>query len=149
MKRAVQKARWNIFEPVDSKDLPPLTEYQECKIFYGWVRNHHILKNYLFHIPNEGKRGKVMGRLMAQIGLISGVPDYMLAYPSGGYHGLFIEMKRSNMKNKKIPENQSIWLERLKKVGYYCTVCYSGYEAIRVVTDYLSESVEHTIPESK
>ncbi|MCK5346358.1 MAG: VRR-NUC domain-containing protein, partial [Candidatus Heimdallarchaeota archaeon] len=50
------------------------------------------LKN-AFAIPNGGSRNDIEAKNLKNEGVRSGVPDVCLAYPSNGFHGLFIEHK--------------------------------------------------------
>ena len=49
---------------------------------------------WLYHIPNGGKRGKIEAARFKAMGVKAGVPDLCLPVPMGRYHGLYIEMKR-------------------------------------------------------
>lgn len=49
----------------------------------------------LYHIPNGGKRTKAEAGIFKAMGVKSGVPDVHLPVARGGYHGLYIEMKRT------------------------------------------------------
>lgn len=64
----------------------------------------------------------------------AGIPDITLAYPSCGFHGMFIEMKAG--KNKTSPA-QNEWISRLEKAGYLCVICYSFEDAKREILAYL------------
>lgn len=88
----------------------------------------------MFAIPNEGKRTKKMGgRLKAQ-GLRSGVPDFMVAIPCGGYHGLFVEMKYGK---NGLSENQTKWIARLERQGFKVGAAWSSEEAKELILNYL------------
>jgi VRR-NUC domain-containing protein len=101
---------------------------------------------YLFHIPNQGKRSKMGGHQLVRMGLKAGVPDLFLAYPKWhtyllGYPGMFIEMKRRNLKNTPdgglMPEQKDM-LNLLDSVGYKCIVAYGWEEARDAILEYLS-----------
>lgn len=87
----------------------------------------------VFHIPNEGKRSKVVGSILKQMGLRSGVPDLFVPIPKGDYHGLFIEMKYGK---NKLTEEQKKWVGLLRDSGYACVVCYSAEKAIAAILNY-------------
>ena len=50
--------------------------------------------NCMFAIPNGGLRNPVVARKLKAEGVKSGVSDIFLSVARGGYHGLYIEMKR-------------------------------------------------------
>ena len=84
--------------------------------------------NALFAIPNGGKRHPRVALEMKREGVRPGVPDLMLPIPSGGYCGLFIEMKKQ--KGGRTSSEQKKWLERLSANGYRAVVC-AGFEAAK------------------
>jgi hypothetical protein len=118
-----------------------VTEYHECKIFFEWASYHPLLREYLVHHANEGKRTAVSGFYLKQIGLSPGFPDYQVMISNNKYHGLFIEMKTKEKKNHKMPENQVEWIDRLLKAGHYATFCFGADEAIKITTDYLNNKL--------
>lgn len=98
----------------------------------------------LFAIPNgaklpytvdaNGERVSRQGAYLRAEGLKSGVPDLFLPAARGGWHGLFIEMKRPG---NKPSENQTEWMGALTENGYLCVVCYSDDEALDTLLAYL------------
>ena len=92
------------------------------------------LKN-LYHVPNEGKRTKATAGILKSLGLKPGVPDLILDYPAGAYHGLRIEMKYG----KNLPsEDQKDWLRQLQAAGYFVAVVWSANAAIHLLTEYMN-----------
>lgn len=106
--------------------------------------NREPISNYLFAIPNGGKRDKREGgRLKAQ-GVTAGISDMMLALPFGGYHGLFIELKAPIVKGKAKPKTspaQDVIIKRFTSVGYLCVVCWGYDEAIDIINKYIEEQL--------
>jgi hypothetical protein len=88
-----------------------------------------------YAVPNGGKRDPVTGKRLKDEGVKPGVPDICLAEPRGGYHGLYIEMKRT-VKGKVSPE-QKIWISELRIRGYRVEVCRGAETAIAVIEEYL------------
>lgn len=82
---------------------------------------------FLFHIPNETTGGQGWINRNHQLGCKKGVPDLMLPIPAGGYHGMFIEMKRPGGRLDGI---QRRWLAALNELGFYA-VCCKGWEEAR------------------
>lgn len=66
----------------------------------------------LYHVPNGGSRKKAeAGRFRAE-GVKAGVPDLCLPVARGGFHGLYIELKRQ--KGSKTSDDQKAWLSNLE-----------------------------------
>jgi hypothetical protein len=116
-----------------------LSEHAEQVAIFDWVKlnmeTYPQLEN-LFAIPNGGQRSRVTGAMLKAEGVRSGVADMMLAYPSNGYHGLFIELKRRDGGN--VSPQQQDWINRLNKAGYLAIVAYGAKEAVQIITDYLN-----------
>lgn len=88
-----------------------------------------------YAIPNGGKRNLFEALKLKRMGVVAGVPDLCIPVPSGGYHGLYIELKRE--KGGKVSTNQSEWLAFLSGKGYYAQVARGFEEAKEIVTHYL------------
>lgn len=110
-------------------------EQQAVVEWAAWQKGKYPGLANLYHVPNEGKRSKMAGGIAKSIGLQSGVPDLILDWPSGIYHGLRIEMKYG--KNKPTAQ-QKDWLHRLQKAGYAVAVCWSAQEAIALISRYMN-----------
>lgn len=126
------------------KSVP--TEHIEQVTLVQWLeRQHPNISKLLFAVPNGASlagpahaRAKQMQRLKAE-GLRNGTPDIFIAYPYGGYHGLFIEMKRQ--KGGTLSKEQKQWLERLNEQGYLAKRC-NGWEAAKEVIEcYLNGTI--------
>lgn len=79
-------------------------------------------------IPNGGGRSKAeAGRLKAE-GVTPGVPDIFVAWPNGGWHGLFIEMKAP--KTGRPSDEQRCWLSDSLALGYKNAFCYGADDAV-------------------
>jgi hypothetical protein len=119
-------------------NTPVPKEASEQKWLFQWAANSlgkHPELALMFHIPNEGKRSRTTGARMRQEGLKRGVPDIFLPVPRGGFHGLFIEMKR--IKGSKTSDDQKGWLEALHRQGYQAFVCKGWCEAADRIEEYL------------
>lgn len=92
------------------------------------------LRPYVWSSANGGKRNPREAKRLVAEGVIKGVPDIQVCYPSGKYHGLFIEMKREN---GNLTKEQKEMFYRLSSVGYKCYMCKSYIEAIEMVEEYL------------
>ena len=119
----------------------PLTvplEDTEQRIIFQWAAMETAARpelGLLYAIPNGGKRAiKTAIALKAQ-GVKSGVPDMCLPVARGGYHGLYIELKRQ--KGGVVSETQKSWRTALAKQGYKAVVCKGADEAIGTIKEYL------------
>lgn len=116
---------------------PVPTEEAEQRSLMQWVAYSRgscpeLIK--LYHIPNEGKRTQLQGARLKATGLRPGIPDLCLPVSRGGYHGLYIELKRARG-SYPTPEQIS-WLETLDGEGYAACWCQGWEEAASVLLDY-------------
>jgi len=110
-------------------------EAAEMRALKQWADLHPICKDYLFHIPNGGTRNPREAKNLKLQGVRPGVSDLFLAFPSNGFHGLFIEMKRAD--GRSATEEQLKWIERVESVGYRAVVCYGWENAVMHIGAYL------------
>lgn len=90
------------------------------------------------HIANEGRRTLANGRQLVRMGLRRGVPDLFFPAALQGYHGLFIELKRT--KSGRLTDDQRKWLDYLNRKGYRAVVCYGADEAIKEIKSYFGRA---------
>lgn len=90
---------------------------------------------YMYHVPNGGKRDKATAVALKRQGVKSGVPDIVLPVARGGFHGLYIELK---VGKNKATKNQERWIESLNSQGYYAIVCYGWQQAAEEIVKYLN-----------
>lgn len=94
-------------------------------------------KNILFfHCPNGGKRNYREAIKFKRMGVMAGIPDFVIPVARKEYHGLFIELKRKVGSNTS--DNQKWWLERLNAEGFRAVICFGFEEAVLAVEDYFS-----------
>lgn len=117
------------------------TESAEQSTLIAWFkRTYPDLR--IFAIPNGAhlagtllQRSKQVQKLKLE-GMSPGVPDLMLACARKGYHGLFIEMKRTS--GSSTSADQKAWISHLNEQGYQAVIC-KGWEPARdVIVEYLS-----------
>ena len=89
----------------------------------------------MYHIPNERKCTPQQGARMKAEGRKSGVPDICLPVARNGYHGLYIELKRT--KGGRVSDEQEGWIKGLTRCGYKAVVCRGWESAQKVILDYL------------
>lgn len=113
------------------------TEAEEQVKLFQWAKMSEgirpQLKN-LYAVPNGGRRDRIEAAHLKQQGVKPGVPDICLAYPSGVYHGLYIELKVGKNKTSAF---QDEWLRNLKAAGYMAVVCYGFEQAKETIERYL------------
>lgn len=89
----------------------------------------------LMAIPNGGRRDYVAAAKLKAEGVVPGVPDLFLAVSSGGWHGLWVEMK--NGKAGEVSPAQKEMHERLRAQGYRVEVCRTFDAFVTILRDYL------------
>ena len=87
-----------------------------------------------FAIPNGGRRGKTEAAIMKSEGVLAGVADLFIMKPSGGYSGLFVELKSET--GRQSPAQKEFEL-KCRKFGYSYCVCRSLDEFIVLIRQYL------------
>jgi len=90
----------------------------------------------LHHIPNGGFRGKREAARLKRMGVKPGVPDLHLPVARGGFHGLYVEMKRRD--GGRVSSEQRVWLAALHTAGHCVAVCEGHEQAVAVIRDYLA-----------
>jgi len=99
-----------------------------------WFRYQYPeLKRLLFSIPNGGFTD-FQRKIKSAEGMVSGVCDLFLSYPSNGFHGMYIEMKSGK---NTLSINQEEFISDASSAGYKCVVCYSFDEFEKEVNNYL------------
>ena len=101
------------------------------------------LNDYGLDVTGTVRYPKEAANLKAQ-GLKPGVSDIVIAYPAGGYHGLYIEMKRVREAyagpaaiKSAIRPTQIEWLRLMEEQGYWVAVAYGAKEFSGLVNDYM------------
>ncbi len=115
----------------------PTEDTEQAHIFAwaAWASGKYPELNLMHHIPNGGKRSKSEAARFKAQGVKAGVPDIFLPCARGGYHGLYIELKRT--KGGKLSAAQKEWIDALRGQGYKVIVCYGFDEAREVIISYL------------
>ncbi len=111
------------------------TESNEQIAAMDWLRAQHPnIALHTLHIGNERKASYYAGYIMKRMGVLKGASDLFMAWPSGGFHGLFIEVKS---KIGRPSAEQKAFLQRMKDVGYRAEICYGAEEVINTMKDYI------------
>ncbi len=74
-------------------------------------------------------------------------PDLLILHPSGGYYGLFIELKIESpfKKNGRLKSNEHLQgqnksMNKLLNKGYYCTFSWSFDQAKYTIDNYMKSN---------
>jgi len=110
-------------------------ESREKIALMQWARLNKNIEPYLFLIENGGFRTPLEAVFLKREGLKPGVSDYFFAYPSNGYHGLWIEMKADE--SCKATPSQKSWIETMISVGYSAYVAHGWIEAKNIIEEYI------------
>lgn len=122
--------------------MASLSEHSAQSQFFSILRRlNHPAGQWAFAIPNgfldtKGKRIRAWRE-----GMLSGVPDIFIPFPSKGLHGLFIEFKASK---GRVTKAQHDFLVYADSVGYKAIVVHSVKEALEGLKAYL-EAPEESI----
>ena len=111
------------------------SEHQEQVVLVARVRQF-LPDVLIFAVPNGGLRNRRVAKQMKDEGLLAGVPDLVIAEARGGYHGLFLEMKRT--RGGSLSDRQRGVGRQLRARGYYVAVAKGADEGVAVLEAYLA-----------
>lgn len=123
------------------KPLPVPTEHAEQCALMDWAQmayGKHPELRWLYATPNGGFRHPSTATKLKAEGAKAGVCDLFLPVARGGYHGLYIEMKRQ--KGGRLSPEQSDFIDFVTQHGYRAEVCAGWIVARDVLMDYLNGS---------
>jgi hypothetical protein len=108
------------------------TEHQEQTRLFDLAKlqalRFHALHSQ-FAIPNRAQGTFAAATMMRKEGMKKGVPDIVFPLARGGYHSLYIELKRVNATPSDTTLDQLWWHGRLRA---QCNcVCVKGFEAAK------------------
>ena len=89
----------------------------------------------LIAIPNGGARSAITGARLRAEGVVAGVPDLLLAWPSGGRAGLWIELKRT--RGGRLSAAQEAVIDDLRSCGYAVAVALGWLRAAEIIVRYV------------
>ena len=117
------------------------TEAQEQTALFQWVammEGRIPELRLMHHCPNGGSRNAIEAHNLRLQGVKAGIPDIFLPVARGGFHGLYIEMKRR--KGGRVSVEQKKMLLALQGQGYKAEVCRGWEEARDTICEYLRDS---------
>lgn len=109
----------------------------QAECFRWFWNNHARYRGLMFHVPNENDRtdsNPIQGAIRKSMGVIAGVSDLILLVPTKKYHGLCIEMKDEDGRQR---QSQKDWQIMVEMYGYRYEVCRSLEQFKEIITDYL------------
>ena len=117
------------------------TEEQEQAAVMEWamlMEKQYPELALLFHIPNGADRHPAVAAKLKKQGVKAGVPDLFLPVARGGFHGLWVEMKRQ--KGGRLSDEQKAWIEALTAEKYLAVRADGAEAACDVIYKYLTET---------
>ena len=119
---------------MDTIKIP--TEHDEQVKVIRWCDAHPDPRVSRIYSHLNGLRASIGAVIKAKAsGGRKGIPDLFLPIPCGGFHGLYIEMKRT--KGGSLTPEQKDWIKFLGDSGYKAAVCKGHESAIEVIKKYL------------
>ena len=119
-------------KPVPTEDTEQTWLFQWARLQSGkWPE-----LSLLYAIPNGGRRPIKTAVNMKRTGTKAGVPDMFLPVARGGFHGMYIEMKRT--KGGHVSDEQKAWIKALTEQGYKCVITKGWEDAAEQITAYIS-----------
>lgn len=117
--------------------LVPLEDDEQIALFEWADRHLHLYPElgWMFAINNGLRLRPVQAIRAKRMGTRSGVSDVLLPAPRGGYHGLFIEMKRTV--GSTIQPNQRLFANAMSEQGYLVKFCRGWEQAKEEIQAYL------------
>lgn len=85
---------------------------------------------------------KVARARAKKAGVKRGKPDINLPVACGGFHSLWIELKKEHGGTLKAWQRE--WLENLAKAGNYAVCCHGSEAAIITIERYITGQIENT-----
>ena len=128
-------------------DLAGPLEGEEQQALFKWAEMLSVSLRpelrLLYHVPNGGSRNRTEAAKLKGEGVRAGVPDLCLPVSRGGYHGLYIELKR--ISGGRVSPEQRKWLESLRQEGYMAVVCHGWDEARHTIESYLDGEAQYGV----
>jgi len=120
--------------------LPVRSEYDEQCAVFAFAQVMILTEQYPELVLLNGSLNGVKLSIGAAVkaknaGMKRGYPDIFLPVARGGYHGLFIELKRT--KGGVVSSYQKQWLNDLMAQGYFACVCEGVAAAKSILIKYL------------
>ena len=117
----------------------PEMKLQAACVIAAW-NDFPATRKLLFHVENELNRSDsnpILGAIRKSEGIVAGVSDLILLIPRGKWHGLMIELKRPDGKNRQ-SRAQKEWQVLVEAQGYRYEVIYNEQDFRALLAEYLA-----------
>lgn len=134
---ATPAQRTKLKRRIETAPLIP-SEHDEQVALFKWAalrQARYPELALMFAIPNGGARHPAVAAKLLKEGVKAGVPDICLPVARGGFHGLFIELKR--LRGGTASQFQRAWILELTKKGFVAEICRGCDAAIVAIESYL------------
>lgn len=124
-----------------------LSEDREQIALVTWCRYQPALKNKVIKINNEGIRKPWYVEKLKAMGMLRGTSDLFIARPTGGFHGLWIEIKRARHYTPSEMRSdtwlaQEAFLQEMRDAGYAGHFAYGCQHGIELIKSYLAMTLD-------
>lgn len=109
---------------------------QQAVVIWWHVHCKHfnVPECMLFAIPNGARRDPIIGAILKREGVKPGTSDLFLGCARGGFHGMFLEVKKPD---GRLAPNQLDFMQSAHAQGYIAWVRYSYQECVDALDGYL------------
>lgn len=117
-----------------------MTEYQEQANVIEWARMQESFRPALKVLNGSlsGVRLTTGQSVKAKrSGMKKGYPDLSLPVPRRGFHGLYLEVKRTGGVPSDVKDEQMAWMNILNSLGYHACLAFGFDEAVFLIDWYL------------
>jgi hypothetical protein len=115
------------------------TEDQDHEAFFEWAMTVPILRDYLYHIPNQRMCSIRYRVKLRDMGQRKGIVDFNLPVPNKKYCGMWMELKREGLTMCSVTKEQKEWLAKMEKLGHFTCVAFGFDEAVSYSKAYLRD----------
>jgi len=118
-----------------------LSEHDEQVALFDWAEMVHLPGiELMYAIPNGGHRHPAVAAKLKKEGVKASIPDIHLPIARGGYHGLYIELKKPKDATPagRATEGQIEMLSALSEEGHLALLCVGWGAAKKTIVDYMA-----------
>ncbi len=120
----------------DEVKIVPLKEH-ELNSLIDWAYTNESIWPYIMKLEKSGTRAAFGSYNQRHPGVKAGMADVIFSFPSKGFNGLFIKVKRIGKHYEKPRRDELRWMEMMRKIGYKAEVTKGHEEAKNVILEYL------------